>query len=194
MNAFSRYPALPSAMRVRLNARTYDTGTAVASPLYLQYGIVEFLGNSGNFSDSLYGLYKQAIIHNARITLRCVNMGTEPIILACAILPSSWTASTPTLSELLDRPGCVRKTVGPTSGMSNASISASTSAKAVLGKDFLLARFAQNIAQASSSTPIDPDEPVWTVAVSAFNALTAISYRLEVELEYGTEFYSLDSS
>lgn len=181
-------------MEVRLNARTYDSGTSVAGPVYSLYGIVEFLGNSGNFSDNLYGLYKYAVLHNAKITLRCVNMGTEPIILACAILPASWIASTPTLSELLDRPGCVRKTVGPASGASNATVSLATTAKAVLGKDYLLSRYAQNIAQASSSTPTDPDEPVFTVAVSAFNASTAISYRLEIELEYGCEFYALDSS
>lgn len=121
-------------------------------------------------------------------------MGTEPIVLAVAPLPSSWLASTPTLSELLDRPGCVKKTIGPTSGMSNGTVTAAASAKEVLGKDFLLARYAMTIAQATSSTPIDPDEPVWVVAVSSFNASTAISYRLQVELEFGTEFYSLDSS
>jgi hypothetical protein len=49
-------------------------------------------------------------------------------------------------------------------------------------------------AQASSSTPLFPDESVWTVAVSAFNALTAISFRLEVEMEYDVEFYGLDSA
>lgn len=188
------YPPLPQSMKVRLRSRTYDTASAMASPLFSQFGIVEFLGNTGSYSDSLFGLYKAAIIHRARLTLRLVNMGAEPLILAVSPLPASWIGSTPTLSELLDQPKAVRKTCGSSTAQDKCVVVTNASAKEVLGKDYILSRYEMSQAQAASSTPLFPDETVWTVAVSAFNALTAVSFRLEIEMEYDVEFYELDSS
>jgi len=181
-------------MKVRLRSRTYDTATAAASPLFSQYGIVEFLSNTGSYSDSLFGLYKYAIIHRSKLTLRLVNMGAEPLILAVSPLPASWSGATPTLAELLDQPRAVRKTCGSSTAQDKCVLVTSVYAKEVLGKEFILSRYEMTQAQAASSTPLFPDETVWTVAVSAFNALTAVSFRLEVEMEYDVEFYGLDSS
>ena len=78
------YPLLPKSMRVRLKGRTYDTGTAVSSPIFNRYGLVEFLQRGGSFSDSLFGLYSNAIVHGCKINLRLINTSSEPIILAVA--------------------------------------------------------------------------------------------------------------
>ena len=181
-------------MRVSTRSRTYETGSSTASPLYFQYGLVEFLGKPGQFSDSLFGLYKYAVIHGAKINLKVVNMGAEPLIFAVAPLPHSWVASTPTLGEILDAPRCVRTTVGGSTGMDKAEISNAITAKALLGSDSAVVRYQQTQAQASSSTPTFPDEPCWTVALSAFNAVTAISFGFEVELTFNVEYFNLDSA
>lgn len=181
-------------MKVSTRSRDYQTGTSTASPLYLRYGLVEFLGKPGQYSDSLFGLYKYAIIHGSRITVKVVNMGSEPLIVAVAPLPFGWVSSTPTLAELLDVPRCVKTTVGGSTGMDKAQISSTAAAKQVLGNDVAALRYQQDQAQAASSTPIFNEEPCWTVGVSAFNASTAISFRVEVELEYNVEYFNLDSS
>lgn len=187
------YPLLPKSMRVRLKGRTYDTGTAVTSPIFNRYGLVEFLQRGGSYSDSLFGLYDNAIVHGCKINLRLINTSSEPIILAVCPLPYNWVSGSPTLSEILDDPGVVRATCGSNSGMDRVSITSFATTKAVCGKAYQAVRYQMDAAQAASSTPLFNNEPVWYVAISAFNALTAISYRLEVELEFNAEFYNLTS-
>ena len=188
------YRPIPTAMRVRIKTRTYETATNAASPLFSIGGLVEFLGYPGSYSDSLYGLYKYARIRASKITLRLVNAGTEPVILAVAPMPYDFATSTPTVAELLDHPAVARTTVGPNSGSSNGVISKAVTAASVLGKEFVSSRYEITQAQSVSTTPIEASEPAWIMLVSAFNGLTQVSYRLEVEKEYDVEFYSLDSS
>ena len=188
------YKPIPTAMRVRVRTRTYETATNASSPLFSIGGLVEFLGYPGAYSDSLYGLYKYARIRASKITLRLVNAGTEPIILAVAPMPYDFATSTPTVAELLDHPKAVRTTVGPSSGASNGMISSAVTTASVLGKEFVSSRYEMTQAQAVSTTPIEASEPCWIILVSAFNGLTQVSYRLEIEKEYDVVYYSLDSS
>ena len=178
---------------MRLKGRTYDTGTAVTSPIFNRYGLVEFLQRGGSFVDSYFGLYNNAIVHGSRINLRIVNTSSEPIILAVCPLPYNWVSGSPTLSEIMDDPGVVRTVVGANTGKDTASISSFTTTKAVCGKGYQAVRYQMDSTQAASSTPLFPDEPVWYVAISSFNALSAISWRLEVELEFNSEFFNLTS-
>ena len=187
------YPLLPKSMNVRLRGRTYDTGTSVTSPIWNRYGLVEFLQRGGSFSDSLFGIYESAIVHGCQINLRLVNTSSEPIILAVCPLPYNWVSGSPTLSEILDDPGVKRVTVGSNSGMDRVSLTHFTTTKAVCGKSYQAAKYQMNASQAASSTPLFSDEPVWVVVISSFNALSAVSYRLEVELQFNTEFYNLTS-
>ena len=100
------------------------------------------------------GLYKYAVVHSARITLKAVNVGLEPMILACAPLPYSWVTGSPTLAEILDQPSCVRTTIGGSSGVDKGLVVNSASAKRVLGKDYQLAKCQMDITQATTTTPI----------------------------------------
>ena len=180
-------------MNVRLKGRTYDSGTAVTSPIFNRYGLVEFLQRGGSYADSLFGLYEYAVVHGCKINLRLVNTSSEPIILAVCPLPYNWVSGSPTLSEIMDDPGVVRTVVGANTGKDTGSISSFTTTKALSGKAYQAAKYQMDSSQAASSTPLYQDEPVWYVALSAFNALSAISYRLEVELEFNAEFYNLTS-
>lgn len=188
------YRPIPTAMKVRIKTRTYETATNATSPLFSIGGLVEFLGYPGSYSDSLFGLYKYARIRASKITLRLVNAGTEPIILAVAPMPYDFATSTPTVAEILDHPKVVRTTVGPNTGVSNGKIVNAVTVASVLGKEFVSSRYEITQAQAASTTPIEASEPAWIMLVSAFNGLTQVSYRLEIEKEYDVEWYSLDSS
>ena len=192
---FALYPSIPTSMKLCLRGRTYETATASSSPFFYKYGLVEFLNLGGSYVDTfLYGgLYRNAIVHANRITVKYVNMGSEPVILACAALPYSWSSGSPTLSELLDHPTAVRKHVSAYSGMDKAQIVNHASVKEVLGKDYQASKYQMDYAQATSTTPISAAEPVWVVTISAFNALTAISFRMEVEVDWNVEFFNLDS-
>lgn len=139
------------------------------------------------------GLYKNAVVHASRITVRAVNTSAEPVILACASLPYNWTSGSPTLTEILDHPTCVRNTVGGNSGQDSRAIVNVATAKEVLGKDYQIAKYQMDFGQATSTTPIYVAEPAWVVAISAFNALTAISFRMQIEIDWNVEFYNLDS-
>ena len=188
------YRPIPTAMKVRVKTRTYETALNSSSPLFSIGGLVEFLGYPGSYSDSLFGLYKYARIRASKITLRLVNAGSEPIILAVAPMPYDFATSTPTVAELLDHPKVVRTAIGPNSGASNGVVSQAVTVASVLGKEFVSSRYEMTQAQATSTTPIEASEPAWIILVSAFNGLTQISYRLEIEKEYDVEWYSLDSS
>lgn len=139
------------------------------------------------------GLYKNAVVHASRITIRVVNTGAEPLIIASASLPFNWISGSPTLTEVLDHPTCVRQTVGASSGQDSRSIINAAIAREVLGKDYQIAKYQMDFGQATSTTPIYVAEPAWIVAVSAFNALSTISFRMEVEIDWNVEFYNLDS-
>ena len=191
---FRLFKPIPQSMKVSLRSRTYETATSTSSPVWLRYGLVEFLGRTSSFGDSLFGLYSLAIIHGCRITLRLVNMGTEPLILVVAPLPWEWIGGSPTLAEICDCPRAVRKTAGGNSGQDKATVSSAHSVRSLLGKEFNVALYQMTATQAASTSAISSVEPVWAVGVSAFNASTVISFRLEVELEYSTEFYSLNSA
>lgn len=78
--------------------------------------------------------------------------------------------------------------------MDKAEISNAATSKSLLGSDFAAIRYQMDQAQASSATPIYNEEPCWTVVTSAFNALNAISFRLEVEITYNVEYFNLDSA
>jgi hypothetical protein len=182
-------------MKLQLRGRTYETGTSTASPVFYRYGCVEFLNLGGSYIDTFLsgGLYRYAVVHASRITVRAVNAGSEPIILASTVLPHDWTAGSPTLTEMLDTPKCQRASIGSSSGMDRAVIVNQCSAREVLGKDYQIAKYQMDPTQAVSTTPLYTKEPAWVVAVSAFNASTAVSYRLEIEIDWAVEFYNLDS-
>lgn len=191
--ALSVYRPLPQAMKLRIRARTYETATSTASPVYYRYGLVEFLGLSGSYSDSLYGLYKYARIHACKITVRAVNVGSEPAILAVAPLPHDWTMGSPTVAEILDLPKCKRTTLSSYTGMDRAEISSYSTVAEVLGDEWQVARYNMDVTQAISSTPLVANEPAWTVLFTSFNATTSVSYRLEIELEFDVKFFDLSS-
>lgn len=181
-------------MKVAIRGRTYETGASTSAPLYFTYGLVEFLGRGGNYTDTLFGLYKYAKVHSSKITLRLVNMGAEPLILACAPLPANWNVGTPTLGEILDVPRCVRKTTGGSGGVDKVQIVNSALAKDILGAEYQTSRYQMDSTQAAGTTPLVASEPAWNVVVTSFNASTAISFRLEVEFDWEVDFYDLDSS
>ena len=188
------YKPIPTAMKVKIRSRIYDTATSSASPLFQIRGLVEFLGYPGSFSDSLYGLYKYARIRASKITLKAVNMSAEPFILAVAPMPYTFAVSTPTVAELLDHPRAVRTTIGASTGQDKGTISSATTVHAILGKEFVSSQWLIDQSQATSTTPLKNDEPAWIILISSFNGLTAVSYRLEIEQEWDVEFFSLDSS
>ena len=192
--ALSVYRPIPQSTKVRIRARTYETATASSSPFYYRYGLVEYLGLIGSYSDSLYGLYRYARIHGCKITVRAVNIGSEPAILAVAPLPHDWTTGSPTLTELLDHPKAKRATLSSYSGMDRAEGTSYCTAHEVLGDEFQTVRYTMDSTQAASTTPLVASEPAWIVAFSSFNALTAVSFRLEVELEFDVKFFDLNSA
>ena len=146
-------------MKVRIRARTYETAAALSSPFFNTYGLVEFLGRPGSYSDSLYGLYKYARIHGCKITVRAVNVGSEPAILAVAPLPYDWTTGSPTLSELLDQPKAKRVTLSSYTGMDRAEVTSYCTAREVLGDEFQAAKYNMDSTQAASTTPLVANEP-----------------------------------
>ena len=190
---FALYPKLPQSMRVSVRARTYDTGTSVASPVWNRYGFVEFLGKGGSYIDSLFGLYENAIVHGSQITIRVVNMSSEPIMASIAPLPYDWISGSPTLSEILDAPRAVRASTGGNSGVDKLTLTNAATVREVLGKGYQAVKYQMDAAQAVNTTPLSTEEPVWVVGLSAYNASTAISYRLEIEYEWNVEFYNLTS-
>jgi hypothetical protein len=186
------YPPMPSSLKVKLRARTYETGTATSNVDY-RYGLVEFLGKQSSYNDSLYGLYNYAIIRASRITAKLVNMQAEPIVFAIAPLPYDWSSGSPTTTELLDVPRCVKATVSGVGGMDRAQITNAITSKQALGEAWQVARYQMNAAQAANTTPLSSEEPTWHLYVTSFNSSTGVGYRIEVELEYDVEFYNLNS-
>ena len=153
------YPLIPKSMNVRLKGRTYDTGTAVTSPIFNRYGLVELLQRGGSYADSLFGLYENAIVHGCKINLRLVNTSSEPIILAVVPLPYNWVSGSPTLSEILDKPRVVRAVCGANAGQDRVSVTSFTTTRDVTGKGYQAGRYQMDPTQAASSTPLFNDEP-----------------------------------
>lgn len=188
-----KFPPIPKSLRVRLKSRAYETFTNTSSPIFSSYGLVEFLGVTPSYFDSLFGLYKSVRIHASKITVRLINMGAEPIILGVSILPIAFPSNTPTLNELLDSPDCSKKTVSGVGGLDKIVITKSTTTAKVLGSSASGVLYTMNQAQAASTTPLSNDEPAWIYGISAHNGTTQISCRVEFEMEYDAEFFSLDS-
>jgi hypothetical protein len=192
--AIPRFPYMPLTKKVRLRARNYDTGTSVTSPVWNRYGILEPLNIDPLFQAELFTMYKRARIHGCTLTLKLHNLGTEPIEMCVASLPYSYVTGSANMNELVDKPGSRRVTVSGAGGMDRATLIKSVSSRQVLGNEWGLADYDFDAAQANTSTPISADEPAWTIGLSAFNQSTAISYRLEIVLEWDYEFYDQDAT
>ncbi len=186
------FKPIPQAMNVVIRGRTYDSLTASSSPVFNRSGITQFFGRGGSYIDSLFGLYRYASVKAVKLTAKVVNTGSEPIILAIAQVPYDWTSGSPTLSELLDQPFARKTIVGSSTGKDTAQLTVSTTVAKALGNEFQASKYIMNAATASSGVS-DNDQPVYITALSAFNALSAISCRIEYEVEWHVTFFSLDS-
>jgi len=78
--------------------------------------------------------------------------------------------------------------------MDRADLTSYCTAREVLGDEFQASKYNMDQTQAALSTPLVLGEPAWIVAFSAFNALNAVSFRLEVELEFDAKFFDLTSA
>ena len=77
--------------------------------------------------------------------------------------------------------------------MDKLTLTNAATVREVLGKGYQAVKYQMDAAQAVNTTPLSTEEPVWVVGLSAYNASTAISYRLEIEYEWNVEFYNLTS-
>jgi len=124
--------------------------------------------------------------------VKLVNKGsTEPIELVVGTMPFNWTTGSPSVAELIGKVGTRRQIASTAGGMDRCTVNRNIAAKTVLGHEYMLADFDFNYNQASLSTPLDVEEPVWTFAVTALNTVNQIDYVLEVVLTYDLEFYDL---
>ena len=79
-------------------------------------------------------------------------------------------------------------------GMDRAEVTSYCTSAEVLGDNWQITKYNMDVAQAVSTTPLVANEPAWLVLFTSFNALTAVSFRIEVELEFDVKFFDLDSS
>jgi hypothetical protein len=191
VRTIQRFRKQPEIYKISLIARDYDQGASVASPVWNRFGLLEPLTRIPQYMAALFQIYRRARIVNSTISIKLINTGSEPIELVVGTMPYNWVTGSPTIAELIGKVGTKRQIVSIAGGMDRCSITKSVSSKSLLGHEYMLADFDFNYGQAISGTPIDIEEPVWTIPLTALNSTTAISYRLEVVVTSDLEFYDL---
>jgi len=124
--------------------------------------------------------------------VKLINKGsTEPIELVVGTMPFNWVTGSPTISELIGKVGTRRQIASMAGGMDRCTVNRSVASKTILGHEYMLADYDFNYAQASVSTPVDVEQPVWVFAATALNSVNAIDYTLEVVVTSDIEFFDM---
>lgn len=181
-------------MRVTLRHRTFETASVSLSPLFFRVGILEPIGNVPTYQAALFTLYQRARIRGVKMTVTVINTGAEPIELVANALPYNWLSISPTLAEIIDKPGSVRRLVSGVGGMDRATLTITRTSAQVLGSHAYLADYDFDQVQALSTTPIATDEPAFTYMVSALNSTSTMSFRVERTVEWDYEFFDQNAS
>lgn len=195
IQTIQRFSKQPEQYKVSLVARDYDSGSSIASPMWYRYGLLEPLGRLPQYLATLFTMYRKARIVYSSLSVKLVNTGSsEPIELVVGTMPFNWVSGSPTISELIGKVGTRRQIASAAGGLDRCSITRGIASKTVLGHEYMLADYDFSLAQASSFTPIDAEEPVWTFTATALNSAAQIDYRLEVVINYDIEFFDLYTS
>lgn len=195
VQTIQRFRRQPETYKVSLIARDYDTLNFTSSPYWYRAGILEPLGRIPQFMATFFTMYRKARIVHSTISVKLVNTGaTEPIELIIGTMPFNWVTGSPTISEIVGKVGTRRHISSAAGGMDRSSLSRAVSCKTLLGHEYMLADYDFSLAQASSTIPIDSEEPIWIVAATALNSTSPIDCKLEIVATYDVEFFDLFTS
>lgn len=179
---------MPDTMTVNLRYRANLSGSA--NPSFTSYGLLEPLTQIPGYMTQLFDIYDRARITHSWFTFTGANNQTNPVEVLVAIAPASFPISTSVnFADLSEKKHSISRYVGGTSAVSTWNIKSSISTASLLGKEYALADYDFDAGQASSTTPLDPDEPKWIIAVQSPAANT--DYNGLVIVESRVQFYGL---
>jgi hypothetical protein len=184
-----RSPPMPTELSVALRYTDTLSYTLAASTNFA-YGMLEFLSFRPLYTDQLYSLYRYCKVTAVDVQIEVNNTGSTAMQYAMGYVPQL-AASTMSYARLTERAGTVHKNVSAKGGMDRAIISKTFGVEKCLGEPVLSKYWVSN-SQSLSTSPIDVNEPVISVALQNLEG-SVFSAAVALRITYHCQFFSLET-
>lgn len=183
---------MPRKFRVALRNRqsfgpSGSTGTAYLTTL----GLLEFFGSIPGYTDRLYDLYKWCKVLSVEVKFAIINTtSSNPVQFVVGVMPFSSTGSM-TIDRAAEISGSTVRLVSSQGGIDKTEIIKTYNTQTVVGS-LVAEKYWVNKAQASSTSPIEPDEPIIFLMAQPLISVNWSS-QVVVDMTYHVEFFDLNA-
>lgn len=186
-----RCPALPRTFRVALRSRqSLGPSGSTGLPSLATFGLLEFLSSVPGYTNKLYDMYKWCKILSAEVRYNVANTSTNPVQIVAGVIPNNSTVGL-SLDRAAEIAGSTVKLLSTQGGMDKALIQKRYNTQAMVGSK-VAEKYWINLAQASSSTPLETEEPVMFFMAQPLISVNWTT-QLVVDITYHCEFFDLNA-
>lgn len=186
-----RSPPLPRTFRVALRSRqSLGPSGSTGLPSLTTFGLLEFLSSVPGYTARLYDMYKWCKILSTEVTYNCVNTSNTPVQFVVAVIPNNGTLGL-SIDRAAEIAGSTVKLLSPQGGLDKVVIHKKYNTQKMVGSK-VAEKYWINFAQASSSTPIEAEEPVMFLMAQP---LISVNWTTQVivDITYHCEFFDLNA-
>lgn len=163
---------------------------STGAPSLATFGLLEFLSSIPGYTNRLYDMYKWCKILSVEVTYNIANTSSNPVQVVCAVIPNNSTVGL-SIDRAAEIAGSTVKLLSPQGGLDKAVITKTYNTQTIVGSR-VAEKYWVNLAQASSSTPLETEEPVMFLMAQPLISVNW-STQLVVDITYHCEFFDLNA-
>lgn len=155
------------------------------------FGLLEFLSSIPGYTARLYDLYKWCKVLSVEVRFNIANTtSANPVQFVAGIMPNNSTLGM-TIDRAAEIAGSTVRLVSALGGIDKTEIIKTYNTQAVVGT-LVAEKYWINLAQASSSTPIETEEPIIFLMAQPLISVNWTS-QVVADLTYHVEFFDLNA-
>lgn len=154
------------------------------------FGLLEFLSSVPGYTARLYDMYKWCKILSVEARYNIANTSSNPVQFVAAVIPNNSTVGL-TIDRAAEIAGSTVRLVSPQGGLDKVEITKQYNTQTMVGSR-TAEKYWINLAQASSGTPIETEEPVMFLMAQPLISVNWSS-QVIVDITYHCEFFDLNA-
>lgn len=154
------------------------------------FGLLEFLSSVPGYTNAMYDFYKWCKILSTEVRFNIANTSTNPVQFVAAVLPNNSTLGM-TIDRAAEIAGSTVRLLSAQGGLDKVEITKSYNTQAMVGSK-VAEKYWINKAQASSSTPLETEEPVMFLMAQPLISVNWTT-QVVVDITYHVEFFDLNA-
>jgi hypothetical protein len=159
-------------------------------PSLTTFGLLEFLSSVPGYTARLYDMYKWCKILSTEVTYNIVNTSSNPVQFVAAVIPHNGTLGL-SIDRAAEIAGSTVRLLSAQGGLDKVSIHKKYNTQSMVGSK-VAEKYWVNLAQASSGTPLEAEEPVMFLMAQPLISVNWSS-QVVVDITYHCEFFDLNA-